>query len=56
VSVGNLDEDGYQVIIRGGEVTICEPGGQLLAWVKRAANRLYLLIVNLSMMAFLMTW
>jgi hypothetical protein len=47
VSVGRLDEDGYQVFIGGGELAIREQGGKLLMRVKRTANRLYLLIVKL---------
>jgi hypothetical protein len=31
VSVGRLDEDGYQVLIGNGELLIREPGGKLLA-------------------------
>jgi hypothetical protein len=48
VSVGRLDEDGYQVLIGNGELLIREPGGKLLARVKRTAARLYLLTVQLS--------
>jgi hypothetical protein len=48
VSVGCLDEDGYKVLIGGGKLAIREPGGKLLARVKRVANRLYLLHVTLS--------
>jgi hypothetical protein len=47
VSVGRLNEDGYQVLIGDGELAIREPGGKLLAKVKRADNRLYLLTVKL---------
>jgi hypothetical protein len=39
VSVGQLDLDGYQVLIGGGK---------LLAWVDRMTNRLYLLTMKLS--------
>jgi hypothetical protein len=48
VSVGRLDEDGYQVLIGNGELLIREPGGKLLARVKRTTARLYLLTVRLS--------
>jgi hypothetical protein len=48
VSVGQLDEDGYKVLIGRGVLTIREPGGRLLARVKRTAGRLYLLEVNVS--------
>jgi hypothetical protein len=47
VSVGQLDEDGYQVIIGGGELVIREPDRKLLARVKRAENRLYLLTMRM---------
>jgi hypothetical protein len=48
VSVGRLDEDGYRVLIGGDELAIREPGGKLLARVKWAGSRLYLLHVTLS--------
>jgi hypothetical protein len=48
MSVGRLDEDGYQVLIGGGELAIREPGGKLLAKVKRVGNRLYLLTMKLT--------
>jgi hypothetical protein len=47
MSVEHLDEDGYQVLIDGGELVIREPGGKLLAIMKRATNHLYLLHVML---------
>jgi hypothetical protein len=43
VSVGQLDEIGYKIDIDTGMMKIREPGGVLLAKVKREANRLYLL-------------
>jgi hypothetical protein len=48
MSVGRLDEDGYRVLIDGDELAIREPGGKLLARVKQAGSRLYLLHVTLS--------
>jgi hypothetical protein len=48
VSVGRLDEDGYRVLIGGDELAIREPRGKLLARVKQAGSRLYLLHVTLS--------
>jgi hypothetical protein len=48
MSVGRLDEDGYRVLIGGDELAIREPGGKLLARVKRAGSHLYLLHVTLS--------
>jgi hypothetical protein len=55
VSVGRLDEDGYQVIIGGGKLVIREPDGKLLARVKKAENRLYLLTMKLSTMECLLS-
>jgi hypothetical protein len=54
VSASRHDEDGYQVIIGGGELVIQEPDGKVLARVKRAENRLYLWIVRLSTMECLL--
>jgi hypothetical protein len=48
MSVGCLNKDGYQVLICSGKLTIREPGGKLLSKVKRADNRLYLLIMKLT--------
>jgi hypothetical protein len=48
VSVGRLDEDGYQVLIGSGKMAIREPSGKLLAKVKQTASRLSLLTVTLS--------
>jgi hypothetical protein len=42
VSVDQLDEIGYKINIDTGMMKIREPGGVLLAKVKREANRLYL--------------
>jgi hypothetical protein len=55
LSVGCLDEDGYQVHIGSGELTIREPEGKLLARVKRTMSRLYLLLVKLSIKRCLLT-
>jgi hypothetical protein len=43
VSVGQLDEIGYKIDIDTGKMKIREPGGVLLAKVKREVNCLYLL-------------
>jgi hypothetical protein len=43
VSIGQLDEIGYKTDINIDMMKIREPGGVLLAKVKREANRLYLL-------------
>jgi hypothetical protein len=43
VSVGHLNEIGYKIDINTGVMKIWEPGGVLLAKVKREENRLYLL-------------
>jgi hypothetical protein len=43
MSVGQLDEIGYKIVIDTSMIKIQEPGGVLLVKVKREANRLYLL-------------
>jgi hypothetical protein len=43
VSIGQLDEIGYKIDIDIGMMKIQEPGGLLLAKVKREVNQLYLL-------------
>jgi hypothetical protein len=48
VSVGRLDEDGYEVLIGSSVLSICEPSSKLLAKVQRTARRLYLLNMILS--------
>jgi hypothetical protein len=48
VSVGKLDEAGYEVHIRTGKMDIREPGGRLLARIERKQSRLYVLDVNIA--------
>jgi hypothetical protein len=48
VSVGQLDEAGYEVHIRTGKMDIREPGGRLLARIERKRSRLYVLNVNIA--------
>lgn len=48
VSIGQLDEVGYKVNIDSGVMRIREPGGQLLAKVMRAGNRLYVLHITMA--------
>jgi hypothetical protein len=48
VSVGRMDEDGYQILIGGGELAITKPEGKLLAKVSWTSSHLYLLTVQLS--------
>jgi hypothetical protein len=55
ISVGHLDEDGYQISIDSGELAIREPDGRLLANVKRSDSKLYLLTVELSTAACLVS-
>jgi hypothetical protein len=43
VSIRQLNEIGYKIDIDTGVMKIWEPGGVLLARVKREGNRLYLL-------------
>jgi hypothetical protein len=47
VSIGKLDGVSYKIYIDTGVMKIQEPGGLLLARVKRQANRLYLLHIKL---------
>jgi hypothetical protein len=53
VSVGQLDEIGYKIDIDTGMMKIREPGGVLLAKVKREVNRLYLLHPKFAQPTFL---
>ncbi|XP_066395962.1 uncharacterized protein [Miscanthus floridulus] len=53
VSIGQLDEVGYKVDIDDGIMHIREPGRRLLAKVKRAANRLYVLNIKIAPPVFL---
>ena len=46
VSVGQLDEVGYKIAIDDGVMWIRELGGRLLARIKRAANRLHVLNID----------
>jgi hypothetical protein len=55
ISIGRLDEDGYQISIDSGELAIREPGGKLVANVKRSDSKLYLLTVELSTVACLVS-
>jgi hypothetical protein len=48
VCMGQLDEDGSQILIGGGELAIREPGGKFLAKVSQTSSHLYLLTVRLS--------
>jgi hypothetical protein len=55
ISVGPLDRDRYQISIGGSELAIRESSGRLLAMVKRSDSRLYLLFMELSMAACLVS-
>jgi hypothetical protein len=48
ISVGQLDECGYEVKIHGGVMQIREEGGHLLAWVMRGLTQLYLLELHIA--------
>jgi hypothetical protein len=48
VSVGQLDEAGFDVHIKGGRMDIRELGGGLLARVERQRNRLYVLNIDIT--------
>ena len=47
LSLGRLDEEGYQMIMGEGKLTIFNPNGQLLAEVLRSRGRLYLLKLSI---------
>jgi hypothetical protein len=51
VSVGQLDEAGYDIYIKNARMDIREPGGQLLARMQRKENMLYVLDVNVAQRA-----
>jgi len=48
MSIGQLDEVGYKIIVDDGVMTIREPGRKLLARIRRLANRLYVLNINVA--------
>jgi hypothetical protein len=48
MSIGELDETGYNVHIKGGVMSIHEPSGHLLAKIGHAKNQLYLIQVNIT--------
>ena len=48
VSLGQLDEGGCDVHIRHGILRVRDKGNRLVAKVKRSANRLYTLCVNIA--------
>jgi hypothetical protein len=47
VSVGQLNETGYDIHIQRGVVSVRELGGRLLSKIDRAKNRLYMFNVNI---------
>jgi hypothetical protein len=53
VSIGQRDEIGYKIDIDTGAMKIWEPGGVLLAKVKRKANCLYLLHLKFTQLTCL---
>lgn len=48
ISLGQLDESGYKIVIEGGELCIFDRERLLLARVLRSRNRLYTLALNLT--------
>jgi hypothetical protein len=48
ISVGQLDEAGYEVHIRTRKMDIHEPGGRLLARIEKKQSCLYVLDVNIA--------
>ena len=55
VSFGQLDEVGYKIAIDEGVMRIRKPGGKLLSRIKRVANRLYMLNIDIAQPACLAT-
>ena len=48
LSLGQLDEEGYRMVMGEGKLTIFNPYGQLFAEVQRSTGRLYLLKLNIG--------
>ena len=48
ISLGQLDEDKYKVLIEDGVLRIWDQRRRLLAKVLRSENRLYILVGNIS--------
>jgi hypothetical protein len=48
VSLGQLKEDGYQILLFGGYLKIWDAKGRLMAKVEHADNRLYVLELNIA--------
>jgi hypothetical protein len=48
ISMGQLEEDGYRILLFGGYPKIWDTKGRLMAKVEHAANRLYVLELNIT--------
>jgi hypothetical protein len=48
ISVGQLDEAGYDIHIKQGLMSVHEPNGQLLARIERGRSRLYVLSIMVA--------
>jgi hypothetical protein len=48
ISVGQLDERGYQVLVEDGEMRVRDEERRLLAKIRRNAGRLYVLDVDIA--------
>jgi hypothetical protein len=48
ISVGQLDENGCKTVIEGGNLCVLDQERRLLVRVKRTANRLYVLNLNVD--------
>ncbi|WVZ65497.1 hypothetical protein U9M48_014849 [Paspalum notatum var. saurae] len=48
ISVGQLDEDDYNIRIKKGVMTIRDEQRRLLAWVRRSPNRLYSIHLDIT--------
>ena len=55
LSLGRLDEEGYQMIMGEGKLTIFNPNGHLFAEVYRSKGRLYLLKLSIVDQCLIMT-
>jgi hypothetical protein len=56
ISVGQLDEIGYQTLIEGGVMKIRDVEHMLLIKVYRSINRLYVLEVEIAVLVCLAMW
>jgi hypothetical protein len=48
LSLGQLNEDGYRIVIEHGVLRVWDPRGELLMKVEHRATRLYLIMLNIA--------